>query len=120
VYTHTQHRETTHVIFEKKNLDDNGIHSTAGYMSIMIPKKIRIRGLPSSVKVYAEAALTSLKGRKTVAFPGIVLECEGIRVDGAIVRDYAQVCGFRPSAAAPISFPFTLTFPLQVLIVLCR
>ena len=82
----------------------------------MVPKKIRIRGLPNPIKVYADAALTSLKGNKTPhhAFAGIILECEEVHVDGPTVRDYARVCGFRPSSTAPISFPFTLTFPLQV------
>ena len=50
--------------------------------------------------------------------PATTLQAEGVRLDAEAVAAYAWLCGFAPSAVAPITYPHILAFPLQMRIML--
>ncbi len=75
-------------------------------------------GLPRATILYVNAALTAFKARsdgviKTLS--PIVAECPSIVINRDNVDKYSSVCGFTPSDHVPITYPFTLSFPLQVM-----
>lgn len=50
--------------------------------------------------------------------PAAALRAEGVRLEGEAVAAYAALCGFAPSAGAPLTYPHLLAFPLQMRIML--
>jgi len=67
---------------------------------------------PNMAALYARAAFTA-RGRGG-DLPDTHLARVGVEVDPAQLAGYARVCGFGLTGALPVTFPFVLTFPLQL------
>jgi acyl dehydratase len=81
----------------------------------MARRVIELDGQPSTLDVYARAALGALPvvGKSGVrrSLPTETLSLKGLRVDTDNLAAYARVCGLRFGDTLPITYPFTLVFP---------
>jgi hypothetical protein len=81
-----------------------------------------IEGAPSALPTMLKAALPVLPGvnllpgvaKKGGELPDLVLHRKDVRIDPAHVSAYAEVCGFAPSEALPLTYPHMLAFPLHM------
>jgi len=77
---------------------------------------------PGTLGLYGRAALPLIPGAAKLPFvpggarelPDLTLSLEGVRVDVARLRAYADVCGFTLRNDLPPTFPFVLGFPLHM------
>lgn len=81
----------------------------------MAAKVVRLHERPGTLDVYARAALGALPLRRSGgrrSLPKQTLALEGLRVDPDNLAAYARACGLRFGDALPVTYPFTLVFPL--------
>jgi hypothetical protein len=91
-------------------------------------RNIAINKLPGAAQLYSRilrhAAGTRRGGKEIpVALPKLDLLCTDIDIDRVHVQTYSDVCGFESSNStvrgainAPVTYPFALTFPLQMML----
>ncbi len=75
-----------------------------------------ISALPSPLRLYGAALLTSRKKNATADLPALSLARPAVTLDAANIARYAQVCGFRPEQGVPLTYPHMLAFPLHMLL----
>jgi len=75
---------------------------------------IELDSVPSILDVYSRAVLSALPvvGASGDTLPDDTLLLRGLRVDQDNLAEYAKVCGLRFGDTLPITYPFTLAFPL--------
>ena len=82
----------------------------------------RLPAIPNLLAQYGKAALGSVPvvggKRDGTSMPEKGVEVEGVRVDVANLAAYARVCGLRFGDALPLTYPFTLAFPLSMQLML--
>lgn len=78
--------------------------------------------IPDLLAQYGKAALGSVPvvggSRDGNSMPATGVEVSGVRVDVANLAAYARVCGLRLGNALPLTYPFTLAFPLTMQLML--
>ena len=83
-----------------------------------------VEGTPSALPTMLKAALPALPGvnlipglaKKGGPLPDLRLTRPGVEIDPEHVAAYAEVCGFAPSEALPLTYPHMLAFPLHMAI----
>lgn len=82
----------------------------------------RLPAIPNLLAQYGRAALGSLPvlgGRRDgKSLPARGVEVSGVRVDPANLAAYTRVCGLRLGDELPLTYPFTLAFPLSMQLML--
>lgn len=82
----------------------------------------RLPGIPNLLAQYGRAALASVPvvggSRDATSLPAKGVEVTGVKVDVANLAAYTRVCGLRLSDALPLTYPFTLAFPLTMQLML--
>ena len=82
----------------------------------------KLPAIPSLLAQYGKAALGSVPlvggSRDATSVPAKGVEVSGVKVDVANLAAYASVCDLRLSDALPLTYPFTLTFPLTMQLML--
>jgi acyl dehydratase len=75
---------------------------------------IELDSVPSILDVYTRAVISALPvvGASGTSLPDDTLLLRGVRVDQDNLAEYAKVCGLRFGDTLPITYPFTLTFPV--------
>ena len=81
-----------------------------------------IEGTPSALPTMLKAALPALPGvnlipgiaKKGGALPDLRLTRRDVAIDPDHVATYAEVCGFAPSQALPLTYPHMLAFGLHM------
>ncbi|MBH0121713.1 dehydratase [Rhodococcus sp. HM1] len=75
---------------------------------------IELDSVPSILDVYSRAVLSALPvvGASGDTLPDDTLLLRGVRVDQDNLAEYAKVCGLRFGDTLPLTYPFTLAFPL--------
>ncbi|WP_407108221.1 MaoC/PaaZ C-terminal domain-containing protein [Rhodococcus aetherivorans] len=75
---------------------------------------VELSSRPSTLDVYARAALSALPvvGASGDRLPDDTLVLRGLRVDPDNLAEYTKVCGLRFGDTLPLTYPFTLTFPV--------
>lgn len=76
--------------------------------------EIELSASPSILDVYGRAVLSALPvvGASGDSLPDDTLVLRGLRVDPDNLAEYAKVCGLRFGDTLPLTYPFILTFPL--------
>ncbi|MEE2035129.1 MaoC/PaaZ C-terminal domain-containing protein [Rhodococcus chondri] len=76
--------------------------------------EIELSSRPSTLEVYGRAALSALPvvGASGDSLPDDTLLLRGLRVDPDNLAEYTKVCGLRFGDTLPLTYPFMLTFPL--------
>ncbi|TCN50167.1 acyl dehydratase [Rhodococcus sp. SMB37] len=76
--------------------------------------EIELSESPSILDVYGRAVLSALPvvGASGDSLPDDTLVLRGLRVDPDNLAEYAKVCGLRFGDTLPLTYPFILTFPL--------
>lgn len=76
--------------------------------------EIELTASPSILDVYGRAVLSALPvvGASGDTLPDDTLVLRGLRVDPDNLAEYAKVCGLRFGDTLPLTYPFILTFPL--------
>src|SRR5699024_9486398 len=84
----------------------------------------QLPGIPNLLAQYGKAATGSLPvvggGRDGKSMPAAGVEVSGVQVDVANLAAYTRVCGLRLGDALPLTYPFTLGFPLTMQLMLDR
>ncbi|WP_010540780.1 MaoC family dehydratase [Dietzia alimentaria] len=82
----------------------------------------RLPAIPNLLAQYGKAALGSvpiLGGKRDgKSMPAKGVEVSGVRVDPANLAAYARVCDLRLTDELPLTYPFTLAFPLSMQLML--
>ena len=82
----------------------------------------KLPAIPSLLSQYGKAALGSVPliggSRDATSVPAKGVEVSGVQVDVANLAAYARVCDLRLGDALPLTYPFTLTFPLTMQLML--
>ncbi|MFZ2530586.1 MAG: MaoC/PaaZ C-terminal domain-containing protein [Rhodococcus sp. (in: high G+C Gram-positive bacteria)] len=75
---------------------------------------IELDSVPSILDVYSRAVISALPvvGASGTSLPDDTLLLRGVRVVQDNLAEYAKVCGLRFSDTLPLTYPFTLTFPV--------
>lgn len=75
---------------------------------------IELDSVPSILDVYSRAVVSALPvvGASGTSLPDDTLLLRGVRVDQDNLAEYAKVCGLRFGDTLPMTYPFTLTFPV--------
>jgi len=75
---------------------------------------IELDSSPSVLDVYSRAVLSALPvvGAKGGTLPDDTLVLRGLRVDPDNLAEYAKVCGLTFGDTLPLTYPFMLTFPV--------
>lgn len=83
---------------------------------------ISLRETPKNSKLFVQAALGAvpLGGARKQTIPDRVVELKGLRVDPDHLADYCRATGLRYSDALPLTYPFILSFPLAMKLVVAR
>lgn len=93
---------------------DNGVDQPVEYT--------RLPAIPNLLSQYGKAALGSLPvvggSRDGRSMPAKGVEVAGVRVDVANLAAYAHVCDLRLGDTLPLTYPFTLAFPLSMQLML--
>jgi acyl dehydratase len=76
--------------------------------------EIELSESPSILDVYGRAVLSALPvvGASGDSLPDDTLVLRGLRVDPDNLAEYAKVCGLRFGDTLPLTYPFILSFPL--------
>lgn len=76
--------------------------------------EIELPSRPSTLSVYGRAVLSALPvvGASGDSLPDDTLLLRGLRVDPDNLAEYTKVCGLRFGDTLPLTYPFMLTFPL--------
>lgn len=76
--------------------------------------QIELSSLPSTLDIYSRAVWSALPvvGASGSTLPDTTLLLRGMRVDPDNLAEYTKVCGLRFGDTLPVTYPFTLTFPL--------
>ena len=82
----------------------------------------RLPAIPNLLAQYGRAALGSVPvlggNRDGESMPTKGVEVSGVRVDPANLAAYARVCELRLADELPLTYPFTLAFPLSMQLML--
>ncbi|HMT49578.1 MaoC/PaaZ C-terminal domain-containing protein [Dietzia sp. UBA5065] len=82
----------------------------------------RLPAIPNLLSQYGRAALGAVPvvggSRDGKSMPATGVEVSGVRVDVANLAAYARVCGLRFGDTLPLTYPFTLAFPLSMQLML--
>lgn len=82
----------------------------------------QLSGIPNLLAQYGKAAMGSVPvvggSRNGKSMPAKGVEVSGVRVDVANLADYTRVCDLRLGDALPLTYPFTLAFPLTMQLML--
>lgn len=82
----------------------------------------QLPAIPNLLAQYGKAALGSVPivggSRDATSLPAKGVEVSGVKVDVANLAAYARVCGLRLGDALPLTYPFTLAFPLTMQLML--
>lgn len=82
----------------------------------------QLPAIPNLLAQYGKAALGSVPvvggSRDATSLPAKGVEVSGVRVDPANLAAYARVCALRFGDALPLTYPFTLAFPLTMQLML--
>ena len=82
----------------------------------------RLPAIPNLLAQYGKAALGSIPilggKRDGKSMPAKGVEVSGVRVDPANLAAYARVCDLRLTDELPLTYPFTLAFPLSMQLML--
>lgn len=82
----------------------------------------RLPGIPNLLAQYGRAAVGSVPvvggSRDAASMPAKGVEVDGVTVDVANLAAYDRVCGLRLGDALPLTYPFTLAFPLTMQLML--
>ena len=73
-----------------------------------------ISSQPQVLKLYPRALLNSLLPHKRQGLPDEGLRLAGVSTDMAHLDRYRRVCGFKPGATLPVTYPHMLAFPLHM------
>ncbi|MGW0017390.1 MaoC/PaaZ C-terminal domain-containing protein [Rhodococcus sp. NPDC003382] len=75
---------------------------------------IELDSVPSILDVYSRAVVSALPviGASGTSLPDDTLLLRGVRVDQDNLAEYAKVCGLRFGDTLPMTYPFTLAFPV--------
>lgn len=75
---------------------------------------IELEASPSVLDIYSRAVLSAFPvvGAKGGTLPDDTLVLRGLRVDPDNLAEYAKVCGLTFGDTLPVTYPFMLTFPL--------
>ncbi|AOD20762.1 MULTISPECIES: MaoC/PaaZ C-terminal domain-containing protein [Rhodococcus] len=76
--------------------------------------RIELPSLPSTFDIYSRAVLGALPvvGASGDSLPDDVLVLRSLKVDPDDLAEYTKVCGLRFGDSLPLTYPFILTFPL--------
>ncbi|MBS9375313.1 MaoC/PaaZ C-terminal domain-containing protein [Rhodococcus sp. B50] len=76
--------------------------------------RIELSSLPSTFDIYSRAVLGALPvvGASGDSLPDDVLVLRSLKVDPDNLAEYTKVCGLRFGDTLPVTYPFILTFPL--------
>ncbi|MGA4689185.1 MaoC/PaaZ C-terminal domain-containing protein [Rhodococcus sp. AB351] len=76
--------------------------------------RIELSSLPSTFDIYSRAVLGTLPvvGASGDSLPDDVLVLRSLKVDPDDLAEYTKVCGLRFGDSLPLTYPFILTFPL--------
>ncbi|MCT7291279.1 MULTISPECIES: MaoC/PaaZ C-terminal domain-containing protein [unclassified Rhodococcus (in: high G+C Gram-positive bacteria)] len=76
--------------------------------------RIELPSLPSTFDIYSRAVLGALPvvGASGDSLPEDVLVLRSLKVDPDDLAEYTKVCGLRFGDSLPLTYPFILTFPL--------
>ncbi|MCD2111863.1 MULTISPECIES: MaoC/PaaZ C-terminal domain-containing protein [Rhodococcus] len=76
--------------------------------------RIELPSLPSTFDIYSRAVLGALPvvGASGDSLPDDVLVLRSLKVDPDDLAEYTKVCGLRFGDSLPLTYPFVLTFPL--------
>ncbi|APE10620.1 MaoC/PaaZ C-terminal domain-containing protein [Rhodococcus pyridinivorans] len=76
--------------------------------------RIELSSLPSTFDIYSRAVLGALPvvGASGDSLPEDVLVLRSLKVDPDDLAEYTKVCGLRFGDSLPLTYPFILTFPL--------
>ncbi|AHD21247.1 dehydratase [Rhodococcus pyridinivorans SB3094] len=76
--------------------------------------RIELPSLPSTFDIYSRAVLGALPvvGASGGSLPDDVLVLRSLKVDPDDLAEYTKVCGLRFGDSLPLTYPFILTFPL--------
>ncbi len=76
--------------------------------------RIELPSLPSTFDIYSRAVLGALPvvGASGDSLPDDVLVLRSLKVDPDNLAEYTKVCGLRFGDSLPLTYPFILTFPL--------
>lgn len=87
----------------------------------MALRSILLTSMPGAAKIYSNVVRHALEKRSSpnriLELPQLSLRCLNISLDHDHIQCYSEVCGFGPTPGpvlAPMTYPFVLTFPLQV------
>ncbi|WP_149361872.1 MaoC/PaaZ C-terminal domain-containing protein [Lolliginicoccus suaedae] len=77
------------------------------------PTNIEVLDKQSMLGNYAKAVagMLPLPGAKATSLPDRVLRIENVRIDVDNLADYNHVCGLRLRDTVPVTYPFVLSFP---------
>lgn len=82
----------------------------------------KLPAIPDLLSQYGKAALGSVPvvggSRDATSLPAEGVEVSGVKVDVANLAAYTRVCGLRLSDTLPLTYPFTLSFPLTMQLML--
>ena len=82
----------------------------------------KLPAIPNLLAQYGKAALGSVPvvggSRDATSLPAKGVEVDGVQVDVANLAAYASVCDLRLGSALPLTYPFTLAFPLTMQLML--
>ena len=76
--------------------------------------RIELSSLPSTFDIYSRAVLGALPvvGASGDSLPDDVLVLRSLKVDPDNLAEYTKVCGLRFGDTLPVTYPFILTFPI--------
>lgn len=82
----------------------------------------KLSAIPNLLSQYGKAAIGSVPvvggSRDATSLPAKGVEVSGVKVDVANLAAYTSVCGLRLGDALPLTYPFTLSFPLTMQLML--
>lgn len=82
----------------------------------------QLPGIPNLLAQYGKAAMSSVPvvggSRDATSMPAKGVEVSGVRVDVANLAAYTSVCDLRLGDVLPLTYPFTLAFPLTMQLML--
>ncbi|MGQ4598069.1 MaoC/PaaZ C-terminal domain-containing protein [Nocardia sp. R6R-6] len=83
---------------------------------------IALTELPNNNRLFAEAALGAvpLLAARKPTLPDRIVRLDGLRVDPDHLAAYCRATGLRFGDALPLTYPFILTFPLAMQLVVAR